>query len=145
MIEPDRCSFIGAAAACIPRNTPVWFTATIRFHASSAVSVIVAQCRMPALFMSTSRCPWLVEHPRRPPLPLVGSVTSCSRNVPPIVGRGLLALLDEHVGDVDGRALVGEQTALRRALSARPARDQCHSVLELSHRILPGSARSIGS
>src|SRR5262249_61593509 len=57
MIEPDRCAFIDGATACMPRNTPVWLIAIPRFHASSSVSVIDAQWKMPALFTSTSTWP----------------------------------------------------------------------------------------
>ena len=108
---------------------------------------MVAQWRMPALFTSTSRCPWSSRIRSTTARHWSGTVTSCSRKRAADRGRGLLALLDEHVGDVDGRALLGEQATFGRALSACPAGDQRYSMLQHAHDGLriSGSSRIVGS
>jgi hypothetical protein len=68
----------------MPRNTPVWFTATTRSQTSSSVSVIVAQTRMPALFTSTSTRPRSSTTWSTTAVHCSGDVTSCSRKVAPM-------------------------------------------------------------
>ena len=59
MFTIEACSdFLRCGAATfMPRNTPVWSMATVRFHSSSVVSSIVLRSPMPALLTTMSRPP----------------------------------------------------------------------------------------
>ena len=83
-IEPDRCEIICGATLCMPRNTPVWFTATTSFQDSNDVSTMRSQRRIPALLIRMSRRPHSSTTRETSALHCAGSATSCSTNVPPI-------------------------------------------------------------
>src|SRR5215207_8941364 len=53
------------------------------------------------------------------------------------LGRGLLTLVDEHVGDDNRRALFREPRRFRCALSARPTGDDRDPAVQLPHHVLP--------
>ena len=124
----------------MPRNTPVWFTATTSFQDSNDVSTMRSHRRMPALLIRMSTRPWSSTTRETSDVPLrgVGHVVLHERAAD--LGRGLRALVGEHVGDEDRRTLVGEQPRLGRALPARAAGDDRHPPVELPHRRLPCSS-----
>ena len=140
-MAPERCSVICAATACIPRNTPVWFTATTSFQVSSDVSTIRCQRRIPALFTRMSSASVfgddLIDECR--PLVLSGDVVLDERAAD--LGRGLRALVGEHVGEVDDGALLREQPTLGGALPTRASGDHGHPSVELPHTEPPCSPR----
>ena len=58
MMLPEPASFMGRAAVCMPRKTPVWLMATMVSQRSREVFSMSTTSKMPALFTSTSRRPW---------------------------------------------------------------------------------------
>ena len=82
--------------------------------------------RMPALLTRMSSAPVLVDHSRdqRGPLLGIGHVVLDERA--PDLGRGLRALVGEHVGDEDRRTLLGEQPRLRPRPDPRATGDDRH-------------------
>src|SRR6516165_7505659 len=67
----------------MPRNTPVWFTASTSFHDLGDVSTMRSQRRMPALLTRMSSRPCASTTRVTSAVHWSGSVTSCSTNVPP--------------------------------------------------------------
>ena len=122
---------MAGATACIPRNTPVWFTARTRSQTSSGVSVIVRPVEDAGVVHQHVDAARVGEHAVDDLAHCAGSVTSWSRNVPPRSAAVLRALVDEHIGEVHRGAFGREERAFARALSARPTGDDGDLAVEL--------------
>src|SRR3954465_282348 len=84
MIEPPLPAWTMALpAARMPRNTPVWLTATIWFHCSIVSCTRRASRKMPALLTRMSRRPWVPMISLITPSHSSSDVTSRWRYCPP--------------------------------------------------------------
>ena len=110
-IEPPPAACISRATAFIPRKGPSVFTRQSRSTTAAGVSTRASMWSRPALLTST------VGRPKRRIVScttfaqLASSVTSRRTKAARCadLGRRLLALLDQHVGDDDLRPLVGKE------------------------------------
>ena len=119
----------------MPRNTPVWLTATTSFHDVERRVDHALPPEDAGVVDQDVEPPVRVDHSRHQSGPLLGIGHVVLDERAPELGRGLLALVGEHVGDEHRRTLLGEEAPFGRALTARTARDDRHPAVELPHRL----------
>ena len=121
----------------MPRNTPVWLTATTSFHDSNDVSAIRCPAQDAGVVHQDVEATVVGDDPfdQRVPLLRIGDVVVHEGAADP--GGGLLALVDEDVGDEHRGPFFREQRGLGRTLPPCAAGDDRNPTVQLPHHVSP--------